>query len=168
MYDEVVNDDVVSEPESTVEGPQMEDLLETLVKGLVDKPEEVTVEGFDESDGSVTLELRVAEDEAGKVIGRGGRTINALASGRSFAQGSPRPQGRRRPRRLIFRSPSFYVERRRPDHDRGHRQAARGSRWLLPGWRHRRARDGCRVRGADQRLCNTPSSPAAGSTSGRC
>ena len=75
---EGVNDDVVSEPESSVEGPQMEDLLETLVKGLVDKPEEVTVEGFDESDGSVTLELRVAEDEAGKVIGRGGRTINAL------------------------------------------------------------------------------------------
>lgn len=61
-----------------VEGPQMEDLLENLVKGLVDKPEEVTVEGFDESDGSVTLELRVADDEAGKVIGRGGRTINAL------------------------------------------------------------------------------------------
>ncbi len=59
-------------------GPQMEDLLENLVKGLVDKPEEVSVEGFDESDGSVTLELRVADDEAGKVIGRGGRTINAL------------------------------------------------------------------------------------------
>jgi predicted RNA-binding protein YlqC (UPF0109 family) len=76
MNEEAVNGDVA--PESSVEGPQMEDLLETLVKGLVDKPEEVTVEGFDESDGSVTLELRVAEDEAGKVIGRGGRTINAL------------------------------------------------------------------------------------------
>lgn len=60
------------------DAPMMEDLLEKLVKGLVDKPEEVTVEGFDEPDGSVTLELRVAEDEAGKVIGRGGRTINAL------------------------------------------------------------------------------------------
>lgn len=64
--------------EATLDGSQMEDLLENLVKGLVDKPEEVTVEGFDESDGSVTLELRVADDEAGKVIGRGGRTINAL------------------------------------------------------------------------------------------
>lgn len=61
-----------------IEGPMMEDLLETLVKGLVDNPDAVSVEGFDESDGSVTLELRVAEDEAGKVIGRGGRTINAL------------------------------------------------------------------------------------------
>lgn len=69
------------EPASTpadFDGPQMEDLLENLVKGLVDTPEAVSVEGFDESDGSVTLELRVAEDEAGKVIGRGGRTINAL------------------------------------------------------------------------------------------
>lgn len=56
----------------------MEDLLESLVKGLVDQPEQVRVEGFDESDGSVTLELHVASDEAGKVIGRGGRTINAL------------------------------------------------------------------------------------------
>lgn len=65
-------------PEVATDGPQMEDLLESLVKGLVDKPEEVSVEGFDESDGSVTLELRVADDEAGKVIGRGGRTINAL------------------------------------------------------------------------------------------
>ncbi|MFY9264037.1 MAG: KH domain-containing protein [Solirubrobacterales bacterium] len=60
------------------DAPMMEDLLETLVKGLVDQPDAVSVEGFDESDGSVTLELRVAEDEAGKVIGRGGRTINAL------------------------------------------------------------------------------------------
>lgn len=66
------------ESSGAVEGLMMEDLLENLVKGLVDKPEAVSVEGFDESDGSVTLELRVAEDEAGKVIGRGGRTINAL------------------------------------------------------------------------------------------
>jgi predicted RNA-binding protein YlqC (UPF0109 family) len=59
-------------------GPMMEDLLESLVKGLVDNPEQVRVEGYDESDGSVTLELHLADDEAGKVIGRGGRTINAL------------------------------------------------------------------------------------------
>lgn len=72
MSDESVGSD------SAFDGPQMEDLLENLVKGLVDQPEAVTVDGFDESDGSVTLELRVAEDEAGKVIGRGGRTINAL------------------------------------------------------------------------------------------
>lgn len=73
------SEEALAQAASSIEdAPMMEDLLEKLVKGLVDKPEEVTVEGFDESDGSVTLELRVAEDEAGKVIGRGGRTINAL------------------------------------------------------------------------------------------
>ncbi len=56
----------------------MEDLLEYLARSLVDKPDEVYVEGFDEEDGTIVLELHVADDEAGKVIGRGGRTVSAL------------------------------------------------------------------------------------------
>jgi len=56
----------------------VEDLLEYLARSLVDKPDEVRVEGFDEEDGTIVLELHVAEDEAGKVIGRGGRTVSAL------------------------------------------------------------------------------------------
>ena len=56
----------------------MEDLLEYLARSVVDKPEQVTVEGFDEEDGTIVLELHVAEDDAGKVIGRGGRTVAAL------------------------------------------------------------------------------------------
>jgi predicted RNA-binding protein YlqC (UPF0109 family) len=56
----------------------VEDLLEYLARVLVDKPEEVSVESFEEDDGTVVLELHVAEDEAGKVIGRGGRTVAAL------------------------------------------------------------------------------------------
>ena len=56
----------------------MEDLLEYLARSLVDRPEEVKVEGFDEDDGTIVLELHVADDEAGKVIGRGGRTVAAL------------------------------------------------------------------------------------------
>ena len=56
----------------------MEDLLEFLARALVDKPDEVTVEGFDEDDGTIVLELRVADDDAGQVIGRGGRTVAAL------------------------------------------------------------------------------------------
>jgi predicted RNA-binding protein YlqC (UPF0109 family) len=55
----------------------MEDLLAYLVKGLVDSPEEVTVESFEEDDALV-LELRVGEDDTGKVIGRSGRTVHAL------------------------------------------------------------------------------------------
>jgi uncharacterized protein len=56
----------------------VEDLLEYLARSLVDKPDEVRVEGFDEDDGTIVLELHVADDEAGKVIGRGGRTVAAL------------------------------------------------------------------------------------------
>jgi len=56
----------------------MEDLLEYLARSLVDEPDEVSVESFEEDDGTLVLELAVAEDDAGKVIGRGGRTAAAL------------------------------------------------------------------------------------------
>jgi uncharacterized protein len=56
----------------------VEDLLAYLARALVDKPNEVSVESFEEEDGTVVLELHVAEDEAGRVIGRGGRTVAAL------------------------------------------------------------------------------------------
>jgi uncharacterized protein len=56
----------------------VEDLLEYLARALVDKPDEVSVEGFDEDDGTIVLELTVADDDVGKVIGRGGRTISSL------------------------------------------------------------------------------------------
>jgi uncharacterized protein len=54
------------------------ELLEYLAEGLVDDPEQVTVERFEEDDGSVVLELAVGPDDYGKVIGRGGRTAQAL------------------------------------------------------------------------------------------
>jgi uncharacterized protein len=56
----------------------LQELLEYLARALVDDPEAVHVEQFDEDDGSVVLELSVGEDDYGKVIGRGGRTANAL------------------------------------------------------------------------------------------
>jgi predicted RNA-binding protein YlqC (UPF0109 family) len=56
----------------------VEDLLEFLARALVDEPDEVSVEGFEEDDGTVVLELRVAEGDVGKVIGRGGRTVGSL------------------------------------------------------------------------------------------
>jgi predicted RNA-binding protein YlqC (UPF0109 family) len=56
----------------------VEELLEYLARTLVDEPDEVSVESFEEDDGTVVLELRVADDDAGQVIGRGGRTIAAL------------------------------------------------------------------------------------------
>ena len=56
----------------------MKELLEFLAKALVDHPERVEVEEFDEEDGTLVLELSVDEDDYGKVIGRGGRTAQAL------------------------------------------------------------------------------------------
>ncbi|MEA2347312.1 MAG: uncharacterized protein QOG62_1099 [Thermoleophilaceae bacterium] len=58
----------------------MKELLEYLVRALVDQPDEVRVESFEEDDGTVVFEIGVADDEVGMVIGKGGRTINAVRS----------------------------------------------------------------------------------------
>lgn len=55
----------------------MKNLIEILVKALVDDTEAVKVEEFDEGD-SVTFEVTVAEEDLGKVIGKQGRVANAL------------------------------------------------------------------------------------------
>jgi uncharacterized protein len=54
------------------------DLIEFLARALVDSPDDVSVESFEEDDGTLVYELRVAEDDVGKIIGRSGRTVNAL------------------------------------------------------------------------------------------
>ena len=56
----------------------MRELLVYLAKALVDQPERVEVEQFEEDDGTLVLELSVAPDDYGQVIGRGGRTAQAL------------------------------------------------------------------------------------------
>jgi predicted RNA-binding protein YlqC (UPF0109 family) len=56
----------------------MKELLEYLARGLVDHPDEVRVREAEEDDGSLVLELSVGEDDYGSVIGRGGRTAQAL------------------------------------------------------------------------------------------
>jgi predicted RNA-binding protein YlqC (UPF0109 family) len=55
----------------------MDHLLEFITRSLVDEPDAVSVEAITEDDALV-LELRVADDDAGQVIGRRGRTIGAL------------------------------------------------------------------------------------------
>jgi predicted RNA-binding protein YlqC (UPF0109 family) len=57
---------------------ELTELLAYLAEGLVDDPEAVTVDAFEERDGEVVLELAVGADDYGKVIGRGGRTAQAL------------------------------------------------------------------------------------------
>jgi uncharacterized protein len=56
----------------------MRELLVFLAKALVDQPDKVEVEQFEEDDGTLVLELSVAADDYGQVIGRGGRTAQAL------------------------------------------------------------------------------------------
>ncbi|HKH09617.1 MAG TPA: KH domain-containing protein [Rubrobacter sp.] len=56
---------------------RLQNLLLLLVRPIVDEPDRVEVEAS-ESDTRVDLELRVAPDDIGKVIGRGGRTIRAI------------------------------------------------------------------------------------------
>lgn len=56
----------------------MKELLEYLAKGLVEHPEEVRIREVQEEDGSLVLELSVADEDYGSVIGRGGRTAGAL------------------------------------------------------------------------------------------
>jgi predicted RNA-binding protein YlqC (UPF0109 family) len=70
----------------------MEQLLAYLARALVDEPGEVSVESFEEEDGTLVLELEVAEDDTGKVIGRRGRTVAAL---RTVMKAAAVKQGRR-------------------------------------------------------------------------
>ncbi len=56
----------------------MRELLEYLARGLVGSPDEVQITEVHEEDGTLVLELSVAPDDYGSVIGRGGRTVAAL------------------------------------------------------------------------------------------
>ena len=55
----------------------MRELVSTLVRGLVREPDQVHV--YEEHvDGQLLFELEVGPDDRGRVIGREGRTVNAL------------------------------------------------------------------------------------------
>ena len=61
---------------TTTESSDVRTLVERVAKSLVDAPEEVFVEVFDDG----IIELEVAESDVGKVIGRQGRTARAFRS----------------------------------------------------------------------------------------
>lgn len=56
---------------------QLKELVETMAKALVDKPEEVEVAEVD-GEQTTVIELKVAKDDLGKVIGKQGRTAQAM------------------------------------------------------------------------------------------
>ncbi len=55
----------------------LKELIEFIAKALVDKPDEVRVEQVS-GEQTIVLELRVAKDDLGKVIGKQGRTVKAM------------------------------------------------------------------------------------------
>ena len=57
----------------------MKNLVMTMVKALVDKPEEVSLREV-EGEKTTVLELRVAKEDLGKVIGKQGKTAHAMRS----------------------------------------------------------------------------------------
>lgn len=67
----------------------MKELLETIVKPLVDNPDQVVITET-ESESSVLLELRVAQSDMGKVIGKQGRIAKAI---RTLMKGAARKLG---------------------------------------------------------------------------
>lgn len=60
-----------------LQSTSIKELLEFLARGLVEQPEQVRVQEVHEED-AVVLELSVADQDYGNVIGRGGRTASAL------------------------------------------------------------------------------------------
>jgi len=57
----------------------MKDLIEYIARLLVDEPDQVRVEEV-EKDGSTVLQLYVAKEDLGRVIGKNGRTARAIRS----------------------------------------------------------------------------------------
>ncbi len=63
---------------STTEGvAELEELVRYVSRALVDEPDDVSVQTV-EDDRAVVIELTVAEDDLGKVIGKDGRTARAI------------------------------------------------------------------------------------------
>jgi predicted RNA-binding protein YlqC (UPF0109 family) len=58
-------------------GQAVKELIEYMAKSLVDEPDQVYVEEIRGSD-SMVLELRVASDDMGRIIGKGGRVANSM------------------------------------------------------------------------------------------
>jgi predicted RNA-binding protein YlqC (UPF0109 family) len=67
------------------------ELLEYLTRALVEDPDAVEVDEFDD-EGDLVYEISVAEDDLGRVIGKGGRIANAL---RAVAKAAAVKQERR-------------------------------------------------------------------------
>ncbi len=57
---------------------QLKDLLESMIKALVDQPQSVELKEAESDNEHVAFELKVAKNDLGKVIGKRGRTASAM------------------------------------------------------------------------------------------
>lgn len=53
-------------------------LVESVIRPLIDNPDDLVIDAHETEDGSIFVEVRVNEEDAGKVIGRQGRVIKAI------------------------------------------------------------------------------------------
>lgn len=53
-------------------------LVESVIRPLIDNPDDLVIDARETEDGSIFVEVRVNEEDAGKVIGRQGRVIKAI------------------------------------------------------------------------------------------
>jgi len=56
----------------------MKELIRYIATQLVDQPEAVNVNEAEQDDGTIVIELSVAKEDLGKVIGKQGRTARAM------------------------------------------------------------------------------------------
>jgi predicted RNA-binding protein YlqC (UPF0109 family) len=70
----------------------MKDAVELIVRKLVREPESVDVREVERDRSTTVIEVRVAEGDVGKIIGRQGRTVKAL---RSLLHAAGQKQNRR-------------------------------------------------------------------------
>lgn len=69
----------------------MKELVEFIVKSLVDNPDQVEVNEVDDHTSTI-VEISVAQPDMGRIIGKGGRVINSI---RSIVQVAAAKQGQR-------------------------------------------------------------------------
>jgi predicted RNA-binding protein YlqC (UPF0109 family) len=70
----------------------MRDAIEMIVKALVDDSENVDIREVEQRNGATLIEVRVAPEDMGKIIGKQGKTIRAL---RSLARNAGAKKNRR-------------------------------------------------------------------------
>jgi uncharacterized protein len=84
-YDDTYDDDDPDEDDdfnqkdpNLIEGATAATVLEYITKSVVDEPEAVEVDSSEGRRGTVSLEVHVADDDMGRVIGKRGRVANAI------------------------------------------------------------------------------------------